>query len=120
MLMDISLDFCLGFHRNLRVRTRIEHLQLERLYILGQIYNAILGVLFNFTAPPTILNCGIAIVFAWYVTMRHTELPLYIYWMFPYIAIVYGLIMFGWCFDEMLVIRASEDSLSKLRSRQKK
>ena len=105
----------------MRVDTYAQHLELERLYILGQVYNTILDVWYKFTVPPAFLNGGIAIVFAWYATIRHKdELPLYIYWLFPYIATVFTIILFDLCFDGILVIRASEDSLSTLRSKERR
>ena len=68
--------------------------------------------------PPAVFGTCAVIVLTSFVAARHTELPLYIYWLFPYIAITYWIILFDLCYDGILVIRASEGSLSKLRSRE--
>ena len=94
-------------------------MKLERLYRIGQVYNHILDTYYKFMVPPALLNAGATIVFSSYVTARHTELPLYIYWMFPYISVSYSLITFDLCYDGILTIRASEGSLGLLRSKEK-
>ena len=62
------------------------------------------------------LNAGLAIVLAFYMTIRHTDVPLYIYCMFPYIGALFTVMLFDMCYDGMLVIRAAEGSLHTLRS----
>ena len=69
--------------------------------------------------PPAFLNAGLTIVLAWYLTIRHTELPLYIYCVFPYAGILFTFMLFDLCYDGILVMRASEDSLTKLRLAEK-
>ena len=107
------------FYRTLQVENRFQRLQLERLYVCGQVYNKILDVWYKFVVPPAFLNGGFAIVIAWYLTIRHTELPLYIYCVFPYAGILFTVMLFDLCYDGILVMRASEDSLTKLRSTEK-
>ena len=108
-------EFC----RTLRVENRFQRLQLEQLYVCGQVYNKILDVWYKLVVPPAFLNGGLAIVLTWYLTIRHTDVPLYIYCLFPYIGALFTFMLFDMCYDGILVIRASEDSLTKLRSAEK-
>ena len=106
----------MGFYRTLQVDTHAEHLELERLYICGQVYNRILDVFYKVTTPPSQFNAGLTIVLAWYLTMKHTDLPWYIYSMFPYTGVLVFGMLFTLGYDGILTIRASEASLTKLRS----
>ena len=93
-------------------------MELERLYAVGQVYNKVLDAYYKFMVPPAVFGGGAAIVFLSFVTLRHTELPLYIYWLFPYMTISFSVVLFDLCYDGILVIRASEASLSTLRSKE--
>ena len=82
----------------------------------GQVYNKVLDVWYKFVDPSSLLMGGTIIVLGLYVSLRHTELPVLIYYFFPYIATFFAAILFDLCHDGVLVIRASEYTLSALRS----
>ena len=106
-------------YRTIRVATHAQHLKLERLYICGQVYNTILDVIYKLVSPPGIFNSGLIIVLTWFLTMRHSQVPWYIYMWFPYIAILFTVVLFALCYDGILAIRASKKVLSILRSNEK-
>ena len=106
----------MGFYRTLQVDTHAEHLELERLYVCGQVYNTVLDIFYKLVVPPSLFKAGSAIVIAWYLTMRHIDMPWYIYSWFPYIGALFTVMTFALCYDGILVTRASEASLTTLRS----
>ena len=106
-------------YRSLRVVTHAQHLQLEWLYVCGQVYNTNLDVLYKLVVPPGMFNGGPTIVLTWFLTMRYSEVPWYIYMWFPYVAALFTVVLFALCYDGILAIRASEESLSTLRSMEK-
>ena len=66
--------------------------------------------------PLSLFAAGFAIVFDMYATIRHTELPLLLYLLFPYFAVAFTVILFDICRDGVVAIRLSEDVMSRLRS----
>ena len=94
-------------------------MKLEWLYVCGQVYNTVLDVWYKLVVPPAFFNGGVTIVIASFLTMRYTHLPWYIYIIFPYVAVLFTVILFALCYDGILAMRESEESLSILRSRQK-
>ena len=59
---------------------------------------------------------GTAVALGMYISIRHTQLPVFIYCLFPYVAVLFLVEIFDLCHDGILTIRASEDVLSRLRS----
>ena len=92
---------------------------MERLYISGHIYNTILDVWYKLVVPPSLFDGGVIIVLASYLTMRHTDLPWYMYYWFPYLTVLFSVMMFALCYDGVVVIRSSEGTLGTLRSTEK-
>ena len=89
---------------------------MERCYKSGQVYNKILDLWYSYVVPPSLLVAGTTIVLAAYASIRHTELPLLVYGLFPCVTIGLTVVVFALCYDGILVIRASEDTLSRLQS----
>ena len=69
-----------------------------------------------FMVPPSLLMGGVVAVFGLYTSMRHTQLPPFIYFLFPVLSGAAVWNIFDLCHDGMLAIWASEDSLHRLRS----
>ena len=108
----------MGFYRTLRVATHAEHLEIERLYVCSQVYNAVLDVWYKLVTPLGMFSGGVTIVVACFLTLRHTDVPWYIYFWFPYVAFLFAVTIFDTAYDGIVVIRASEATLTTLRSRE--
>ena len=52
----------MNFYRTIHVATHAQHLEMERLYVCGQVYNTILDIVHKLVVPPGIFNGGLAIV----------------------------------------------------------
>ena len=89
---------------------------MERLHTCTEVYNRILDPWYKFIVPSAFLGAGTLVTVALYVSIRHTELPILVYMFFPYLAILVGAVMFSMCWDGIIVLRASEDLVSTLRS----
>ena len=79
-------------------------------------YTKVVNVWFKFIAPNGLVNVGLAIVMGAYVSIRHTELPPLLYAYFPCATAVMAGVFFGLCYEGILIIRASEDTLGRFRS----
>ena len=51
-----------------------------------------------------------------YISIRHTDIPVFIYCLFAYTTVLFLVELFDLCRDQMLAVRASENALSRLRS----
>ena len=100
----------------IRVANLTSHRALEKLYIFMEVYNSVFSKWLKFMVAPTLfaISCGMIVVF--YVTLRHTELPILLYVVFPYAGLTMLVILFWISYDATVVIQASEKLLSQLRS----
>ena len=101
--------------RTLPTTNADQGLELERCYKCGQVYNKLLDLWYKFVVPKGFVNAGLAIVMSAYVSIRHTELPPLLYAYFPYSTVVVAVVAFGLCYDGILIIRASEETLGRLK-----
>ena len=69
--------------RKTSATTSDEHLEVEQLYRIGQVYNKVLDVWYEFIVLPSLLMGGAVTVICMYVSIRHTQLHLFIYWPSP-------------------------------------
>ena len=93
-----------------------DRVKLERLFIVLQVFNKFFDGWYKLVTLPSFFAGGFAVVVALYATIRHTDLPLLLYLLFPYMTVVFTVIMFDVCRDGFVAVRVSEDVLSRLRS----
>src|SRR4051794_23756993 len=103
-----SLNPGLRLRRTMPLSTVGERIMLEKMFICGQIYNKILDGWYKYVEPPSLFVGGALIVVGLYVSLRYTHLPIIIYLLFPYITVVFAVVMFDLCYEGWVVIRTSE------------
>ena len=97
--------------------TNITHrCALEKLYISMEVYNSVFSKWYKFMVVPTLFAISCGMIISFYVTLRHTELPILLYVCFPYAGLTILVMLFWICYDATVVIQASEKLLSQLRS----
>ena len=90
--------------------------KVERLYICSELYNRICCVWAKFMLPPTIFSVSLTIIVTTFVSLRYTELPFFLYIVYPNTAITFMFIIFYVSYDEVLITRDSEAILGQLWS----
>ena len=88
----------------------------ERLYNYVQCHTRIAQNWMKFMLPPTISSVSTAVIVATFVSIRYTELPLFLYIFYPNTAFNLMFIIFWMCYDAVLLVRASEEIMGKLLS----
>ena len=96
------------------MKTFEDRLFLWRQYQSLQVYNAIVINWVKLMVVPTIFCLSIAIIACLFTSIRHTELPILTYLMFPYTAVSVLILLFWVCFEAIKIIRASEAILGTL------
>ena len=86
----------------------------ERLYSYLLHHNRVAQTWLMFMFPPTLSSVSLAIIMPTFVSIRYTELPVMFYVIFPYTAFTLILVIFWFCYDTVLVIRASEGLMGQL------
>ena len=102
--------------RNMNVRSIDDRLNLRHQYLKLQVHAAVANNWVVFMIVPTIVSVASGIIVCLYVTLRHTELPIYSYIIYQYVgANIFGL-LFWLAYEVIVVIRASEAIVSTLSS----
>ena len=90
--------------------------ELELLYITLEVHTKIVRnyhVIINFS---NLINLGGAIVLCLYIPLRHPEVPALLNLCFLLVGIIVLGVCLWWSYDVVLLIRASEDVLGKLKT----
>ena len=102
--------------RKMNVRSIDDRLNLRHQYLKLQVHTAIGNNWVMFMIVPTIVSVASSIIVCLYATLRHTELPIYMYIFFPYVgANLFGL-LFWLAYEVIMIIRASEAIMGTLSS----
>ena len=88
--------------------------RLEKMYVQLETFNRIGQVWVRFYFPPFLVAASCAVILTSFVTIRYTELPLIVYVIFPYTAIIVMIIIFWQSYDMLRIIRASEHIMGGL------
>ena len=91
-------------------------LELGHQYVRLQVHVAIANDWIMFMIVPTIFSVSTSIIICLYITIRHPELPIYLYILFPYVAANLFSLLFYLAYELMMMIRASEAVLDTLSS----
>ena len=83
-------------------------LELGHQYVRLQVHVAIANDWIMFMIVPTIVSVASSIIICLYITIRHTELPIYLYILFPYVGANLFCLLFYLAYEVMMMIRASE------------
>ena len=100
------------------MKTFEDRLLLWRQYQSLQVYNAIAIDWIKLMVVPTIFSLSIAIIACLFISIRHAELPILTYLMFPYTGVSLLILLFWICFEVIKIIRASEEIIVKLGTRE--
>ena len=79
-----------------------------------QVYNAVAMNWVKLMIVPSIFNVSSAIIFCLYISIRHTDLPILTYLLFPYLATIILILMFWLGLELVRIIRASETIVETL------
>lgn len=90
--------------------------EMEKLYVYLQIYHRAYCVWWNLALPGTIVSLSSTVVLSLYIGIRHTDLPWYLYWVFPMAGIAVLIQEFGFASDVMGAKGDSEEIVDKLQS----
>ena len=100
--------------RNVDVRSLGSRQRLEQMYVQLEVFNRIGQVWIRFYFPPWLVTLATTVIIAAFFTIRFTQLPLFLYVFFPYIAVILMTLIFWQSYDMFCAIRTSEDVLAVL------
>ena len=90
--------------------------KVERLYVCAELFNGAFSRWLKVMFPPTLIGLSVAIILTTFVSIRFTNLPFFLYIVFPYVAVTLMLIIFWISYDAVVVTRSFEDVLAQLLS----
>ena len=102
--------------RNIPINNLADRRVLEQLYMCTEVNSRILDQWYKYIVAQGFFGAGALLTVSLYISIRHTQLPFFLYMIFPYIAIVVATAVISMCWDTIVVLRASEDLVSTLRS----
>ena len=105
-------------HRKIQVTDMDVRPRVEHLYICQELHSRVGYIMMKIMLPPTILSLSLGIIVCMYISIRHTDLPIYLYVIFPYIAFTLLLIIFWLSYDIALITRDFECIRGQLLSHQ--
>ena len=82
--------------------------KVEYLFICLELHSRIGYIWMKNVLPPAIFSVSLGIIICMFVSIRHTELPIYLYLVFPYVGITDFLIIFWMSYDIVLITRDFE------------
>ena len=85
-------------------------------YVHLQLFNRIFDTWWQGVYPPGLVSVAISVVITFYVTLRHTDLPWFVYIFFPYCGVTCLAFIFWVAYDVVSVQRESEAILGLLQS----
>ena len=91
-------------------------MELWRRYMPLKIFNAASRNWVKFMINPTIFSTSSSIIVCFYVTLRHTEIPTYIYVGFPYVGVSLLALIFWLSYEVTMLIRSTDAIVGTLTS----
>ena len=102
--------------RGLPTKTLEQRKELEFLYITLHLHSKTLHYYHMLIHFSNLTNLSAAAILCLYIPLRHQEIPALLRLSFPLVGIIVLIICFWWSYDVVLLIRASEEVLEKLKS----
>ena len=100
----------------MNVRSIDDRLNLRHQYVKLQVHVTITNNWLMFMIVPTIVSVASGIIVCFYITIRHTELPIYSYAIYTYTGVNLSGLLFWRAYELIMTIRASEAIVSTLSS----
>ena len=101
----------------MRVSTAELWLELRRKYYLFQVYVCLANSWVKFMIVPAIFSVSSSIIVAFYVSIRHTEIPILIYLRFASVGVSLFVILFWFGLEVIKLIQSTEAIVETLNSK---